>query len=66
MRKGVPKILELLYRHGGMNNREIGEMLGVDYSTVSVGRRRLGDRMERDGKLRRRVGKLQEELGTEQ
>jgi transposase len=57
--------MEMLYRYGGMNNREIGEMLGVDYSTVSVGRKRLGDRMERDRKLRRRVGELQEWLGTE-
>jgi transposase len=55
--------MEMLYRYGGMNNREIGEMLGVDYSTVSVGRKRLGDRMEHDSKLRRRVGELEKELG---
>ncbi|NLW35632.1 MAG: hypothetical protein GXY80_09165 [Syntrophorhabdus aromaticivorans] len=53
-------LMEMLYRHGGMNNREIGEMLGVDYSTVSVGRKRLADRMEHDRKLRRRVGELED------
>ncbi len=57
--------MELLYRHGGMNNREIGEMLGVDYSTVSVGRKRLGDRMEQDRKLRRRVGGLEDVIVEE-
>jgi DNA-binding CsgD family transcriptional regulator len=50
----------MLYRHGGMNNREIGEMLGVDYSTVSVGRKRLAEKMEHDRKLRRRVGELED------
>jgi putative transposase len=33
--------MELLYRHGGMNQRQIGEVMGVDYSTVSVARKRL-------------------------
>ncbi len=27
--------MDLLYRHGGIENREIGEVFGVDYSTVS-------------------------------
>ena len=53
-------LMEMLYRHGGMNNREIGEMLGVDYSTVSVGRKRLAEKMEHDRKLRRRVGELED------
>ncbi len=56
-------LMELLYRYGGMNGREIGEMLGVDYSTVSIGRKRLAEKIERDGKLRLRVGELEKELG---
>lgn len=34
-------IMTMLYKFAGMNNREIGELLGVDYSTVSQGRSRL-------------------------
>ena len=33
-------LMEMLYRHGGMNQREIGEMMGLDYSSVSVARKR--------------------------
>ncbi len=38
MERGL--LMEMLYRHGGMNQREIGEMLGLDYSSVSVARKR--------------------------
>ncbi len=34
-------LMEMLYRYGGMNQREIGELMGVDYSAVSVMRKRL-------------------------
>jgi putative transposase len=43
--------MELLYRHGGMSQREIGEMMGVDYSTVSVARKRLRDMRAKDRQL---------------
>ena len=33
--------MELLYRHGGLAQREIGELMGIDYSAVSVGRKRF-------------------------
>ena len=36
-----PVLMELLYRYGGLNQREIGELLGIDYSSVSVGRKKL-------------------------
>lgn len=41
--KGVARgvLMEMLYRYGGMNQREIGEWMGVDYSAVSVMRKRL-------------------------
>jgi len=34
-------LMDFLYRYGGMNQREIGEMMGIDYSAVSVGRKRF-------------------------
>jgi hypothetical protein len=33
--------MEMLYRYGGLNQRQIGEMMGVDYSSVSVTRKRF-------------------------
>lgn len=33
-----------LYKYAGLNNREIGDLLGVDYSTVSQDRKRLRDK----------------------
>jgi DNA-binding MarR family transcriptional regulator len=52
--------MELLYRYGGMNQREIGGLLGVDYSSVSVGRKRLREAVEKD----KRVERLSEEITT--
>lgn len=43
--------MDLLYRFGGMKNAEIGALMGVDYSTVSQGRKRLGEKREKSGKL---------------
>jgi predicted XRE-type DNA-binding protein len=34
-------LMEMLYRYGGLNQRQIGEMMGVDYSSVSVARKRF-------------------------
>jgi hypothetical protein len=34
-------LMEMLYRYGGLNQREIGERMGVDYSSVSVARKRF-------------------------
>ena len=31
----------MLYRYGALNQREIGEMMGVDYSSVCVARKRF-------------------------
>ena len=45
-------LMELLYRHGGMKQREIGVLLGIDYSAVSVSRRRLRASMSESPKLR--------------
>lgn len=55
-------LIELLYRYGGMNGREIGRMLGIDYSTVSVARKRLSEKMERDKKVKQRFRELKDRL----
>ena len=36
----------LLYKYGGMKGGEIGEMMGLDYSTVSQGRKRLRESLK--------------------
>lgn len=33
--------MDFLYRFGGLKNQEIGAMMGIDYSTVSQGRKRI-------------------------
>jgi len=43
--------MELLYRLGGLKGTEIGQILGVDYSTVSQGRRRLRQKLAQDKDL---------------
>jgi putative transposase len=43
--------MDLLYRFGGLNNREIGDLFGVDYSTVSQSRKRLRQGMKHDEEL---------------
>ncbi|GBE00096.1 transposase IS200 like protein [bacterium BMS3Abin07] len=54
--------MDMLYRTGGLKGTEIGELLGVDYSTVSQGRKRLREKMERDRKLRGLVHRIEEKL----
>src|SRR3989304_7676238 len=35
-------VMDMLYRFGGIKGVDIGRIMGVDYSTVSQGRKRLG------------------------
>jgi REP element-mobilizing transposase RayT len=53
-------LMEMLYRYTGLNNREIGELMALDYSTVSVGRRRLRGKLFNDSELRDLVGRIEE------
>ena len=59
--RGVLKhvAMDLLYRLGGLKGVEIGEMFEVDYSTVSVGRKRLRDRMQKDRALREMINQIE-------
>ena len=44
--------MDLLNREGALTNGEIGRLPGLDYSTVSQGRKRLRDRLRKDKKLK--------------
>jgi REP element-mobilizing transposase RayT len=55
-------LMELLYRYGGMNQREIGELMGIDYSAVSVSRRRFDVLQEEDKSLFKQVEKIKTQL----
>jgi len=37
--------MEMLYCYAGLKGCEIGKLMGLDYSTVSVGRKRLRRKM---------------------
>lgn len=54
--------MELFYRVGGLSGTEIGEMLGVDYSTVSVGRKRLREKLKSDKHLSQIIKSVEPEL----
>jgi len=53
---------ELLYRYGGMNQREIGELMGIDYSAVSVMRKRVSVLKEKDRHLSAGIERVKREL----
>lgn len=54
--------MDMLYRLGGLKGSEIGEMMGVDYSTVSQGRKRLREKLIKDKKLCKIVKKIEYDL----
>jgi len=58
-------LMELLYRHGGMNQREIGERMGIDYSAVSIRRKRFQAALKKDPKLRELFTKLETRISQE-
>ncbi len=62
--KGVMRqiLMEFLYRYGGMKGSEIGKFFDLDYSTVSVGRKRLKGKMKKDKKLEALFDKINEDL----
>jgi chromosomal replication initiation ATPase DnaA len=55
-------LMELLYRYGGMNQREIGELMGIDYSAVSVRRKKFQVLQEKDKGLLRQIIKIRAKL----
>ncbi len=58
-------LMELLYRHGGVNQREIGEKMGIDYSAVSIRRKRFMAVMENDRRLKELFASMEAILSQE-
>ena len=54
--------MDILYRIGSIKGVEIGKMFRVDYSTVSQGRKRLREKMQKDKKLRELVARIEQNL----
>jgi len=55
-------VMDLLYRIGGLTGVEIGKILGVDYSTVSQGRKRLREKLQKDKKLKELLNRVEKKL----
>ncbi|UJS20747.1 MAG: hypothetical protein L3J18_17970 [Candidatus Brocadia sp.] len=49
---------------GGLSGTEIGEIMGVDYSTVSVGRKRLRERLNGNKHLSQMIQRVEIDLST--
>jgi putative transposase len=66
--KGIARgvLMGMLYCYGGMNQREIGELMGVDYSAVSVMRKRLWALQDKDQKLTARIERMKKQLQQNQ
>ncbi|CAG1022579.1 hypothetical protein DOJK_01761 [Patescibacteria group bacterium] len=54
--------MDLLYRVGGLSGTEIGEMIGVDYSTVRQGRKRLREKLKDDKHISQIVKRVEADL----
>jgi hypothetical protein len=55
-------VMDLLYRVGGMKGVEIGRLMEVDYSTVSQGRKRLREKLQKDKGLRQMLYRIERNL----
>jgi len=52
--------MKMLYCYADLNNREIGKLMALDYTTVSLGRKRLRERCLKDTELRNLGRKIEE------
>jgi REP element-mobilizing transposase RayT len=55
-------LMEMLYRYAGLKGREIGKLIGLDYSTVSVGRKRLREKMFSNNSVQNLVRRIEDSL----
>jgi len=55
-------LMEMLYCYAGLKGCEIGELMGLDYSTVSVGRKRLRGKMLNNASLLNLVKRIKDKL----
>ena len=56
--------MDLLYRLGGLKGRETGNMFDIDYSTVSVSRKRLRHKIQKDNDLKGLLFRIEENLSN--
>jgi hypothetical protein len=61
-RRSAWALMEMLYRCGGLNHREIGEMLELDYSSVSVARKSYRVMANEDRKYLRLAERIESKL----
>lgn len=54
--------MELLYKYAGLKGVEIGEIMELDYSTISQGRKRLRERLQKDKNLQELFGRIERKL----
>ncbi len=54
--------MDLLYRYAGMTNPAIGKLMGVDYSTVSQGRKRFREALKKKSELQGIYHTVEQEL----
>jgi chromosomal replication initiation ATPase DnaA len=53
-------VMELCYRHCNLGQKQIGQIFGVDYSTVSVNRSRLESRLKSGRRLKKQFDQIVE------
>ena len=53
--------MDVLSRMGGLEGREVGDYFGVDYSTVSVSRKRLREKLKKDHQLRKLMRRIEKD-----
>lgn len=56
--------MDLLYRVGGLNGTERGEMMAVDYSIVSQVRKRLREKLKNDRHIAQIIKRDEVDLST--
>ena len=54
--------MELCYRYSLLKQKEIGDLFGVDYSTVSQNRKRLKDKLNTNRRLRKQFEEIRENI----
>ena len=54
--------MELCYRYSPRSQRELGEIFGVDYSTVSQNRSRIKRKLQKDKQLREQFEKIEQRI----
>jgi hypothetical protein len=51
--------MKVLYEYGGLNQRAIDRLMGVDYRSVIVGRKRLEQEVKEDRASGKKIAEIQ-------